>query len=29
MQDYNKASTILDYLLEEVVFEKLLLGQFI
>ena len=29
MQDYNKASTILDYLLDEVVFEKLLLGQFI
>ena len=29
MQDYNKASTILDFILDEVVFEKLLFGQFI
>ena len=29
MQDYNKASAILDFILDEVVFEKLSLGQFV
>ena len=29
MNDYNKACTILDLILDEVVFEKLLLGQFV
>ena len=29
MDDYDKASTILDYLLDEIVFERLLLSQFI
>ena len=29
IQDYNKASTILDYILDEIVFEKVLFGSFI
>ena len=29
MEDYNKASTILDYMLEEIVFEKILFGPFL
>ena len=29
MEDYDKACTILDYLLDEIVFERLLLGQFV